>query len=132
MGSRRAVEIIDRYFRAIRCMDQEEWVACFARDGAFFTSEFGAVRGHDALRNLFPLVSAAFGGLQTERESIIETGHAVAVGWRRHAGGISASGLDVFDIDGAGRLRAVRASWTPAESRPERLVHPDRTPGVSD
>ena len=118
-------EIISRavkaYFAALRAMDQQAWVNTFAEDAVTY-DPVGAqpTRGHQKLGEFFQTITAAFKELGLTEDDVFVAGDGAAVKWTGR--GISKErrkvhfeGIDVFEINEAGKIQTVHAYWNPAE-----------------
>ena len=112
---------IKNYFAALRAMDQRAWVNTFAED-AVSHDPFGAppTCGHQKLAEFFQSVTAAFKEVGLKEDAVFIAGNAAAVKWT--GSGISQGGnhvhfegIDVFEVNDAGKIQTLRAYWNPAE-----------------
>jgi len=113
--------VVKAYFAAIRAMDAESWVATFAPDAVSY-DPVGAppTAGHDALRQFFEAICAAFKKVGMTEDHIFIAGNGAAVKWTGSGKGkngrnVRFEGIDVFDFNEAGLIQTVRAYWNPAE-----------------
>ncbi len=109
------------YFAAIRAMDREAWVACFAPD-AESHDPVGAPshRGHAGLRAFFDGITSAVESIALWEDLVAPAGNEVAVAWTMTGRGKNGRtfrfrGVDVFELDASGRIRRVKAYWPAAE-----------------
>jgi steroid delta-isomerase len=120
-----APEIVTRavrdYFAALRAMDQEAWINTFAED-AVSHDPVGAppIVGHEKLAEFFQTIMAAFKEVALTEEEVFIAGNGAAVKWNGR--GISQrgrkahfDGIDVFEVNEAGKIQTVHAYWNPAE-----------------
>ena len=118
-------EIVSRavkdYFAAIRAMDQQAWINTFAED-AISHDPVGApaITGHAKLAEFFQTITSAFKEVGLTEEEIFIAGNGAAVKWSGR--GISQrgrkahfEGIDVFEVNEAGKIQTLRAYWNPAE-----------------
>jgi steroid Delta-isomerase len=118
-------EIISRavknYFAAIRAMDQKAWVNTFAED-AVSHDPMGAppIVGHEKLNEFFQSITAPFKEVGLTENDVFVAGNSAAVKWT--GSGISQSGhkvhfegIDVFEVNEAGKIQTLYAYWNPAE-----------------
>lgn len=112
---------IKDYFAALRAMDQKAWVDTFATD-AISHDPVGAppLEGHQKLAEFFQSITAAFREVGLTEDEIYIAGNGAAVKWTGRGisqGGkkVHFEGIDVFEINEAGKIQSVRAYWNPAE-----------------
>ncbi|HLO01209.1 MAG TPA: nuclear transport factor 2 family protein [Pyrinomonadaceae bacterium] len=118
-------EIISRvvkdYFAALRAMDQRAWVNTFAID-AVSHDPVGAppIEGRQKLAEFFQTVIAPFKEVGLTEQQVFIAGNGAAVKWLGH--GISHNGrevnfegIDVFEVNEAGKIRLLHGYWNPAE-----------------
>jgi steroid delta-isomerase len=112
---------VKAYFAAIRAMDCEAWVATFAPDAVSY-DPVGAppTTGHDALRQFFAAIVAAFEKVSLAEDHIFIAGNGAAVKWTGSGKGkngrnVRFEGIDIFDFNEAGLIQTLRAYWNPAE-----------------
>ena len=112
---------IKNYFAALRAMDERAWVRTFAEDAVTY-DPVGAppTRGHQKLAEFFQTVTAAFKEVGLTEDDIFIAGNGAAVKWTGR--GISQAGrkvkfegIDVFEINEAGKIQTLHAYWNPAE-----------------
>lgn len=95
-------------------------VACFAEDSVNYDPADGpALVGHDALRQYFTTIAQLFTtvGLTAEFTSI--NGNQAAVKWLGEGIGhngqaVRFEGIDLFELNAAGKIQSLRAYWNPA------------------
>lgn len=112
---------IKAYFAALRAMDMEAWIATFAPDATSY-DPVGAppTIGHDALRQFFSAIVAAFEKVGLTEDHVFIAGNGAAVKWTGRGKGkngrdIRFEGIDIFELNEAGLIQTVRAYWNPAE-----------------
>ncbi|HEY6230207.1 MAG TPA: nuclear transport factor 2 family protein [Pyrinomonadaceae bacterium] len=112
---------IKDYFAALRAMDEKAWVRTFAED-AVTHDPVGAppTRGHQKLAEFFQTITAALKEVGLTEDDIFIAGNGAAVKWTGR--GISQAGrkvkfegIDVFEINEAGKIQTLHAYWNPAE-----------------
>jgi steroid delta-isomerase len=108
------------YFRAIREMDLEAWLATFATD-AVSHDPVGSqpLEGHDSLRQFFTGIAGAFDTVGLTEDSVFVSGSGAAVKWTGRGIGkngreVSFEGIDVFEFNDAGKIQVMWAYWNPA------------------
>ncbi len=118
-------EIVSRavkaYFAALRAMDQQAWVNTFAEDAVTY-DPVGAqpTKGHQKLGEFFQTITAAFKELGLTEDDVFVAGDGAAVKWTgrgisKEGRKVHFEGIDVFEINEAGRIQTVHAYWNPAE-----------------
>jgi steroid delta-isomerase len=112
---------VKAYFAAIRAMDQEAWVNTFTEDAITY-DPVGAppTEGHQKLGEFFQTITAAFKEVGLTEDEMFIAGNSAAVKWT--GSGISKQGrkvhfegIDVFEVNEAGKIQSVHAYWNPAE-----------------
>jgi steroid delta-isomerase len=112
---------IKNYFAALRAMDERAWVRTFAEDAVTY-DPVGAppTHGHQKLAEFFQTITAAFKEVGLTEDEIFIAGNGAAVKWTGR--GISQAGrkvkfegIDVFEINDAGKIQTLHAYWNPAE-----------------
>lgn len=108
------------YFAALRAMDGEAWLACFAAD-AIAHDPVGAPPniGQAALRQYFIDASGAFECLALVEEQVFVCGQRAAVKWcgegtGRNGRSVRFEGIDVFEFNPRGKIRQLWGYWDPA------------------
>lgn len=114
-------KVVADYFAAIRALDAEQWVATFAED-AVSKDPYGSqeLAGHDALRQFFLGIAGGFETLSFTEESVFVSGDRAAVKWSASGVGkngrpVTFEGIDVFEVNGAGKIQKLWAYWDPSE-----------------
>lgn len=112
---------IKKYFAAIREKDQKAWVNTFAED-AISHDPVGAlpIVGHEKLAEFFQSITAAFKEVGLTEDRVFVAGNGAAVKWTGR--GVSQSGknvqfegIDIFEVNEAGKIQTLHAYWNPAE-----------------
>jgi len=108
------------YFAAIRAMDADAWVATFADDAVNY-DPVGAPpnEGHAALRQFFEGIAGAFEQVGLFEDHVFVSGNEAAVKWTGRGTGkngraVTFEGIDVFEINDAGKIQTIHAYWNPA------------------
>lgn len=107
------------YFAALRAMEARTWVYAFARDAvADDPSEPEPVRGEIALGSWLERLWEPFEELSVGEDLVSVDAGGAAVKWTGRGLGVSGrevtfEGIDVFDVDGRGKIRRVRRFWDP-------------------
>ena len=114
-------KVIKDYFAALRATDQKAWVDTFATD-AVSHDPVGAppLEGHEKLAAFFQSVTGAFREVGLTEDEIFIAGNGAAVKWTGRGvsqGGknVHFEGIDVFEINEAGKIQRLHAYWNPAE-----------------
>jgi steroid delta-isomerase len=112
---------VKAYFAAIRAMDEQAWVNTFAED-AISHDPVGAppIIGHQRLAEFFQTITAAFKEVGLTEDEVFVAGNGAAVKWTGR--GVSKQGhkahfegIDVFEVNEAGKIQTLHAYWNPAE-----------------
>jgi steroid delta-isomerase len=120
MAQSRIEKCIHEYFAALGNKDVEAWLATFAVDGKNHDPAGAPPNiGHAALRQFFLAVVAAFESVSIAAEQVLVCDQRAAVKW--HAEGVGKNGrtvrfagLDVFEMNTAGKIQALWGFWDPA------------------
>jgi len=112
---------VKAYFKTLRAMDQEGWVATFAEDAVSY-DPVGAppTQGHDKLREFFQSVTGAFKEVSLTEDEVFIAGNGAAVKWTgkgisKQGRKVRFEGIDVFQVDETGKIVTLHAFWNPAE-----------------
>jgi steroid delta-isomerase len=112
---------VKNYFDAIRAMDQQAWVNAFAEDAITY-DPVGAppTKGHQKLAEFFQTITAAFREVALTEDQVFIAGNGAAVKWTgqgvsKQGRKVHFEGIDVFEINEAGRIQTLHAYWNPAE-----------------
>ncbi len=118
-------EVISRtvkaYFAALRAMDERAWVNTFAPDAVSYDPVgTAAIVGHDKLAEFFQTITAAFTEVGLTEDDVFIAGNGAAVKWTGRGTSkagkkVHFAGIDVFEINEAGKIEKLRAYWNPAE-----------------
>ena len=121
MSTETVSQAVRAYFAAIRAMNEDAWIATFAED-AVSHDPVGAppMVGHQSLREFFQTITGAFKEVGLTEDEIFIAGNGAAVKWSGR--GISKQGhkahfegIDVFEVNEAGKIQTLHAYWNPAE-----------------
>ena len=108
------------YFSAINRLDREAWVAAFAQDGELRDPAHSPpLRGHEQLGAFFDGVAGLFSEIEITPDDVFICGDTAAVRWTWRGVGkndrsVSCAGIDLFQIDSAGKIISARGYWDPA------------------
>ena len=114
-------QAVKAYFATIRAMDQQAWVNTFA-EAAVSYDPVGApaMIGHQKLAEFFQNITAAFKEVGLTEDEVFIAGNGAAVKWTgrgiSHGGKkVQFEGIDVFEVNEAGKIQTLHAYWDPAE-----------------
>ena len=112
---------VKAYFAALRAMDQQAWVNTFAEDAVTYDPVGAApTRGHQKLGEFFETITAAFKEVGLTEQDVFVAANCAAVKWSGRGiskGGrkVVFAGIDVFEVNEAGKIQTLHAYWNPAE-----------------
>jgi steroid delta-isomerase len=114
-------QAVKAYFATLRAMDQQAWVNTFAEDAVTY-DPVGAppTSGHEKLAEFFQTITAAFKEVGLTEDEIFIAGNGAAVKWTgrgisKQGRKVHFEGIDVFEVNEAGKIQTVHAYWNPAE-----------------
>jgi steroid Delta-isomerase len=118
-------EVVSRavkaYFAALRAMDQQAWINTFAEDAVTY-DPVGTPpnQGHKSLTEFFQTVTAAFKEVGLTEDEIFIAGNSAAVKWTgrgvsKQGRQVKFEGIDVIEVNEAGKIQTIHAYWNPAE-----------------
>jgi len=120
MTQTRITQCVDEYFAALCNKDADAWLATFAEDGASH-DPVGAPPniGHAALRQYFGALAALFERVAIAAEQVLVCDSRAAVKWQAECVGkngrtVRFAGLDVFEMNAAGKIQALWGFWDAA------------------
>jgi len=112
---------VKAYFAALRAMDQQAWVNTFAEDAIDF-DPVGAppIEGHQKLGEFFQTITVAFKEVGLTEDQVFIAGKGAAVKWTgrgisKQGRRVHFEGIDVLEVNEAGKIQTVHAYWNPAE-----------------
>lgn len=112
---------VKAYFEAIRAMDEHAWVNTFAEDAISY-DPVGAppTAGHQRLREFFQTITAPFKEVGLTENDVFVAGNGAAVRWTgsgvsKQGKKVRFEGIDVFEINEAGKIQTLHGFWNPAE-----------------
>ena len=112
---------VKAYFAALRAMDQQAWVNTFAEDAIDY-DPVGAppIAGHQRLGEFFQTITAAFKEVGLTEDQVFIAGNGAAVKWTgrgisKQGKNVHFEGIDVLEVNEAGKIQTVHAYWNPAE-----------------
>jgi len=107
------------YFAAIRAMDPEAWLQTFA-ENATSHDPVGSVpiEGHKGLRQFYEQIRMAFEKLGITEDEVFVAGNQAATKWLGTGVGLNGAevtfkGIDVFEINEAGKIQRLWSYWDP-------------------
>ena len=114
-------QTVKDYFAALRAMNQQSWVDTFAADGVSH-DPVGAppIIGHEKLAEFFQSVTAAFKEVGLTEDDVFIVGNFAAVKWTgrgisKQGRKVHFEGIDIIEMNDAGKIQTLRAYWNPAE-----------------
>ena len=114
-------QAVKAYFAAIRAMDQQAWLNTFAKDAISYDPVGApAMIGNQKLAEFFQNITAAFKEVGLTEDEVFIAGDGAAVKWTGRGisqGGkkVHFEGIDVFEVNEAGKIQTLHAYWNPAE-----------------
>jgi len=112
---------VKAYFAAIRAMDIPACVDAFASD-AVSHDPVGAPPnvGHQKIEEFFTNIMAAFKEVGLKEDEVFIAGNGAAVRWTgrgisQHGHKVHFEGIDVIEVNEAGKIQTLHAYWNPAE-----------------
>jgi len=112
-------KVVAEHFAAIRAMNPEAWIATFAAD-AISHDPVGAVpiEGHAGLRQFYEQISMAFEKVGIAEDEVFVAGNQAATKWLGKGIGLNGAdvtfeGIDVFEINDAGKIQELWSYWDP-------------------
>lgn len=113
-------QTVDAYFAAIRALDVEAWVACFASD-CVSHDPVGAPphEGHAGVRAFFEGIGGGFDAVELKPDATFTTPAGIAVKWTgrgkaKTGKDVQFEGIDVFEFADDGTIRRLYAYWDAA------------------
>ena len=109
------------YFLAIRAMDPDGFANTFAEDGATCDPMGSAqIKGREGIREFLESIYKNFKSVSLTEDHIFVAGNGAAVKWTGKGTSITGrevkfEGIDVFEVNEAGKMQNVWAYWNPAE-----------------
>jgi steroid delta-isomerase len=128
MSSESIRETVADYFKAIRAMDADAWLATFA-ENAVSHDPVGAppAEGHAALRQFFEGIAGAFETVEMFEDSVFIAGDSAAVKWTGRGTGkngrnVIFEGIDVFEIGADNKIQKMWGYWDPSAMMSELMA----------
>lgn len=119
MASETIRAVVARYFAAIRHMDPDAWVSCFAEQATSYEPGAPApLQGHAALRQFFLGVVGAFQKVGLTEDHVFLSGNRAAVkftgrGVGKNGREVVFEGIDVFEVNQDGTIQTMWGYWDP-------------------
>jgi len=119
MSSETVQKAVNDYFDAICNLNCEAWIATFAADAVSHEPGSPPLEGHDALRAFFNGVAGGFETIEMRPQQIFVVGNEAGVKWSASGLGKTGrqakfEGIDIFTLNGDGKIQTVKAYWDPA------------------
>ncbi len=120
MASQPVPPAVSEYFAAIGRMDPDAWAACFTEQATSFEPGAPApLQGRAALRQFLAGVLEAFQKIGMTQDHVFLSGNRVAVkftglGTGKNGREVVFEGIDVFEINQAGKIQTMWGYWNPA------------------
>ncbi len=112
--------IVAEYFAAIRAMDPAAWANTFAEDGVTH-DPVGTPphQGREALRQFMQGILVMFQEAGLTEDDVFVAGNGAAVKWTargvaKNGRRIQFEGIDVFEVNDAGKIQELWAYWDAA------------------
>jgi steroid delta-isomerase len=112
---------VKAYFAALRSMDQQAIVNMFAEDAVTY-DPVGTPpnQGHKKIEEFFQTVMVAFKEVGLTEDEVFIAGNAAAVRWTgrgvsKQGRQVKFEGIDVIEVNEAGKIQTLHAYWNPAE-----------------
>ncbi len=119
MTSETVQKVINDYFDAICNLDCKAWIATFAADAVSHEPGNPPLAGHEMLRAFFNGVAGGFETIEMRPQQIFVVGNEAGVKWSASGLGKTGrqarfEGIDIFTLNGEGKIQIVKAYWDPA------------------
>jgi steroid delta-isomerase len=112
---------VKTYFAAIRAMDIPAIVNTFAADAVTY-DPVGTPpnKGHQKIEEFFQTVTAGFKEVGLTEDEVFIAGNGAAVRWTgrgtsKEGRQVKFEGIDVIEVNEAGKIQTIHAYWNPAE-----------------
>ena len=112
---------VKAYFEALRAMDIPAIVNAFAEDAIDYDPVGApAIVGHQKLEEFFQTITAAFSEVGLTEDHVFVAGNGAAVKWTgrgisKQGKQVQFEGIDVIEVNEAGKIQTLHAYWNPAE-----------------
>lgn len=116
------------YFASTRAMDKAAWLGAFAEDGVSNDPVGGEPLDNPEKRGaFFDGITAAFERVGIQENEVYVAGNGAAVKWTGYGTGkngreVTFEGIDIFEIDEAGKVKTLWAYWNPAAMMAELMA----------
>lgn len=117
----RISRVVRNYFLAIRAMDPEAFANCFAEDGTTHDPVgTPGITGREGLHEFFASICKNFKSVGLTEDAVFVAGNGAAVKWTgkgtsNNGREVRFEGIDVIEVNEAGKIQTVHAYWNPAE-----------------
>ena len=122
-------ETLNRYFRAIRELDREAFVGCFAEGHVEHHDPVGSAPHHSRAQigEFFDQLAGLFASVELKPDKIYPGGDGVALSWTGRGRGkngreVTFEGIDVFVLTPEGLIRSLHAYWDMAPTMAELMA----------
>ena len=122
-------ETLNRYFRAIRELDREAFVGCFAECHVEHHDPVGAAARHSRaeIGEFFDGLGALFASVELTPDKVYPGGDSLALTWTGQGRGqngrdVRFEGIDVFQFNADGFIVALHAYWDMAPTMAELMA----------
>ncbi len=110
---------IDLLYKAQASRDLAAWLDLFATDAVVHDPvDSPAAEGHEAIAELWKQFTGPFSSYQRRPERVLQSRGGAAVYWTGTAtaesGETDCEGIDVFEFNDDGKIRALMSWWDPA------------------
>jgi steroid delta-isomerase len=112
---------VKAYFAALRAMDIPAILNTFAVDAITY-DPVGTPpnQGHKKIEEFFQTVTAAFKEVGLTEDEVLIAGNGAAVKWTgrgvsKQGKNVHFEGIDVLEVNEAGKIQTLHAYWNPAE-----------------
>ena len=113
--------VVRAFFEAIRAMDADAWANTFAENGTIYDPAGSApTEGRKALREFVESICKSFKKVDLTEDHVFVAGHGAAVKWTgrgtsKNGKEVKFEGIDVFEVDEAGKIQTCWRYWNPNE-----------------
>ncbi|MFH7028821.1 MAG: nuclear transport factor 2 family protein [Heteroscytonema crispum UTEX LB 1556] len=112
-------KVVADYFAATRSMDIEAWLGTFAEDAVSYEPDSLPLKGHADLSQFFQNIAGAFEKVGLTEENVFIADNQAAVKWVGRGIGkngreVIFEGIDVFQMNEAGKIQTIWAYWNPS------------------
>jgi steroid delta-isomerase len=110
--------VINEYPAAINNLDADAYVATFASDAIYELVGAPPFEGHAGVRQFFEGTGGLFSKINIRWTFVHLVDQEVAIKWAADGVGkngqaVSFEGIDLWTLNGAGKIQTIRAYWNP-------------------